>query len=369
MLDRLALLPWLTGVSLQSSVRATDLVNFTIGAIFVGDEACTVIDRLTPRTMILLTAPAILVVGLVGWFGFVAPERSEASALQVQIDAMQTRLEIAEKISLDPNKEERAVQLRQLEIAMPQETRVAMPQVLRQLSEAARKANVRIRGVTPSPAVARHGYQVVPISLTVDGRYFGIANFLELLRTQAILKDDSRRCLRASLRRGLRHLSEPARRAPRAVPPTWARRRLSTRTRTCRRRRRRGDADRNARHDRSGERDGRLMASIATRRKERVAASKKKRKTIFVVVGAIALVAVLVIQVPRTLDLLSSDATAVAPVAPAPATPTTPKPPARPARLLDGTRRRRIRSRRESWRAAIPRPARCPPRPVLATPS
>ena len=37
-LDRLALLPWLTGVSLQSSVRGDDQVNFTIGSIFIGDE-------------------------------------------------------------------------------------------------------------------------------------------------------------------------------------------------------------------------------------------------------------------------------------------------------------------------------------------
>ena len=144
------------------------------------------IDRMTPRTMILLMALAVVVVGLVGWFVFVTPERTEAASLQTEIELMQTRLEIAEKISADPNKLERQVALRQLETAMPEETRVAMPQVLRQLSEAARKANVRIRGVTPQPAVALTGYNVTPITLTVDGHYFGIANFIELLNRQAV---------------------------------------------------------------------------------------------------------------------------------------------------------------------------------------
>ena len=79
------------------------------------------------------------------------------------------------------------------------------------------------------------------------------------------------------------------------------------------------------------------MASIATRRKERVAASKKKRKTVLVVVGAIALVAVLVIQVPldprpALVGMLPS----VSRLHLLLRLRATPKPPAEAARLLEG---------------------------------
>jgi hypothetical protein len=71
---------------------------------------------------------------------------------------------------------------------MPEQ--VGMPQILRQLSVAAESAGVRIEGVTPAAPAAVAGYQAVPISLAIDGQYFGIANFLQLLRTRAEAKGE-----------------------------------------------------------------------------------------------------------------------------------------------------------------------------------
>jgi hypothetical protein len=71
------------------------------------------------------------------------------------------------------------------------------------------------------------------------------------------------------------------------------------------------------------------MASIAKRRRERLDAAQARRKKIFVVIGLFALVVLLAIQGPKTLDLLSSETVDVAP-APIPATTpatTTPAPP------------------------------------------
>lgn len=140
-------------------------------------------DRLTARSAILLSLAAVLVVGLVGWFVFVSPQRSEAASLAEEITAMQVRLDLAERVKQSDNPEERAVQLRRLEIVMPAEPR--MPQILRQLDDAARAARVRIDGITPSPAVPTGGHQTIPISLAVDGHYFPVASFLQLLRTRA----------------------------------------------------------------------------------------------------------------------------------------------------------------------------------------
>lgn len=141
------------------------------------------IDRLTARSAILLAVISVLLVGLVGWFAFVSPQRSKAASLEQEIAGMEVRLDLARRVKRSDRPDERIIELRRLEAAMPQE--VAMPQILRQLSAAARSARVRIDGVTPSAPIPTGSYQAVPISLAVDGHYFGIANFLQLLRTQA----------------------------------------------------------------------------------------------------------------------------------------------------------------------------------------
>ena len=142
------------------------------------------IDRLTPRSAILVAAVFILLVGLIGWFVFVSPQRSEAASLGVQISEMEVRLALAQRVINGDDPEERRVQLQRLRIAMPPET--GMAEILREVSAAARASRVRINGVTPSAPAAAGGAQAIPISLNVDGiGTDGIRNFLERLRSQA----------------------------------------------------------------------------------------------------------------------------------------------------------------------------------------
>lgn len=79
------------------------------------------------------------------------------------------------------------------------------------------------------------------------------------------------------------------------------------------------------------------MASVAQRRRTEAAAGKERRKKIFAILGICVLVVVGVIQVPKTLDLLSSDTAA----APAPAPSITPgatlQTPPHALRLLRGS--------------------------------
>jgi hypothetical protein len=65
------------------------------------------------------------------------------------------------------------------------------------------------------------------------------------------------------------------------------------------------------------------VATIAQRRRGQAVAAKNKRKKIFAILGLCALVVLLAIQLPKTLDLLSSDTPAAGPVA-APDVQTTP---------------------------------------------
>ncbi len=59
-----------------------------------------------------------------------------------------------------------------------------MSQILRQLSWAAKSTRVRVNSVTPAANAPLTGYEAIPMTLVVEGRYLGITNFLGLLRTQ-----------------------------------------------------------------------------------------------------------------------------------------------------------------------------------------
>ena len=66
-----------------------------------------------------------------------------------------------------------------------------MPQVLRQLLGAGNRADVRLDSVTPQPATAGAGYEMVPMDVVVTGRYFPIKRFLHRLRMQTRVLGDT----------------------------------------------------------------------------------------------------------------------------------------------------------------------------------
>ena len=80
------------------------------------------------------------------------------------------------------------------------------------------------------------------------------------------------------------------------------------------------------------------MASAAKRRAQ-AAAGRERRKKIFVIVGICIFVILLAIQLPKTLDLLSSDTVAVAPVTAPPAPPAAPVPAATETQTAPSTLR------------------------------
>ena len=145
-------------------------------------------ERVTGRVALALSAAGLLLVLLVGWFGVVAPQKSKAAELSVQIDEAATRLQIAQDVVRGPALQESNAELATLKVAIPDE--VKMSGVLRELSRASAKARVRVTGVTPQAAVASGGTDVVPMSVTVDGRYFAIREFLRLLRAGADMQGE-----------------------------------------------------------------------------------------------------------------------------------------------------------------------------------
>jgi Tfp pilus assembly protein PilO len=139
------------------------------------------IDRLSKRTALAIAVVGVLAVVLVGWFALVSPQRSKATELDGKIGESRTALQLADSLTRGGQQRQTAAEARVLVRAMPNETQ--MSQVLRQLSSAAKSSRVRVNSVTPSAAAPLAGYEAVPMSVVVEGRYLGIANFLGRLRT------------------------------------------------------------------------------------------------------------------------------------------------------------------------------------------
>ena len=140
------------------------------------------LDRLSNRTALIGASVAVLAVALLGWFAVVSPQRSKAADLETKITESQTALQLAEALNRGDARRSSVKEARQLAKAMPDETR--MSQILRQLSWAATRTRVRVNSVTPQAAAPLAGYEALPMTVVVEGRYLGIANFLGLLRTQ-----------------------------------------------------------------------------------------------------------------------------------------------------------------------------------------
>ena len=144
------------------------------------------IDRLNGRTSVAIAVVGLLLVVLVGWIGFVSPQRSKAADLAVEISDTETQLAVAQTLVQGPQLSRSKAELATLRTAIPDELR--MSQLLRQLSKAAAEGQVRILGITPQPASKVGVADVVSMSVTIEGRYFAIRQFLRLLRSRADIK-------------------------------------------------------------------------------------------------------------------------------------------------------------------------------------
>ncbi len=190
-LDRLASLPWLSNVTLVSTVNGG---THTVPRRHVHrhrrlqpERRCEMIDRINGRLALLLAIPGLLILVLAGWFVFVSPQSSKAAALDTQIGDANVQLATTQSFMRSPAARQSVADLRRLSRAIPDD--VEMSEILRQLAWASRVSGVRINSITPSQPVPSTGAQAVPIALTVKGRYFRLAKFMHLLRLEAGVKD------------------------------------------------------------------------------------------------------------------------------------------------------------------------------------
>jgi Tfp pilus assembly protein PilO len=136
---------------------------------------------LSARAFALAMLATAVVVAGAGWFLMIAPKHHKASTLATEIQSAQAQLSAARQAVAKAKAAQRPV----LEAALPSE--LQMPEILDQLNALATRADVRLDTVTPATAVAGAGYYAEPLSVVVEGRFFGVQKFLQLVRNQVSL--------------------------------------------------------------------------------------------------------------------------------------------------------------------------------------
>jgi type IV pilus assembly protein PilO len=133
--------------------------------------------------LIAIILGGILVVGFAGWFLLVRPQGAKLEDLKRQTADAQARIDAynqqvaaarsAPKIEI--------ADVYRLAKAMPDRT--DMPDLVLELSQLARDTGIRFDSIAPQPTANLGAYQVIPISVTFNGNFYNLADFLYRLRS------------------------------------------------------------------------------------------------------------------------------------------------------------------------------------------
>jgi len=125
----------------------------------------------------------VLVFGLAVWFLLVHPQggklnnlKREGTDVQEKIDAYHQQVAAARST---PKIE--VADVYRLAKAMPNKT--DMPDLLLELSQLARDTGIRFDSISPQTVAAVGSYSVLPISVTFNGNFYNLADFLYRLRS------------------------------------------------------------------------------------------------------------------------------------------------------------------------------------------
>ena len=139
--------------------------------------------QLSPAALIAIVVGSVLIVGLAGWFLLVRPQGGKLDELKTKTAEAQQRLDAYNQqvaAARDAPKIEVADVYR-LAKAMPD--RADMPDLVLELSQLARDTGIRFDSISPQTSAVIGSYTVLPISVTFNGNFYNLADFLYRLRS------------------------------------------------------------------------------------------------------------------------------------------------------------------------------------------
>jgi type IV pilus assembly protein PilO len=139
--------------------------------------------QLSQNALIGVIVAGVVVFGLAAWFLLVHPQSGKVSNLKRQAQDVQEKIDAyhqqvtaarsAPKIEV--------ADVYRLAKAMPAKT--DMPDLVLELSELARDTGISFDSISPQPVAAVGSYSVLPITVTFNGNFYNLADFLYRLRS------------------------------------------------------------------------------------------------------------------------------------------------------------------------------------------
>lgn len=140
-------------------------------------------SKLSQNALIGIIVAGVLFFGLAAWFLVVHPQSGKVSELKKQSADVQEKIDAyhqqvaaartAPKIEV--------ADVYRLAKAMP--TKTDMPDLVLELSQLARDTGISFDSISPQTVAAVGNYSVLPISVTFNGNFYNLADFLYRLRS------------------------------------------------------------------------------------------------------------------------------------------------------------------------------------------
>jgi Tfp pilus assembly protein PilO len=144
---------------------------------------------LSPNALKALAAAAVLVYALALWFLVVSPKRSDAARARDELTAAETRLASARQAAQRPV--ERGVHVADvLRLAKAMPSSADQAGLVLELSRLAERSGLELRALTPTdPTAGTDGVALIPVTVSVEGRFRQITRFLSRVRTLVVVRN------------------------------------------------------------------------------------------------------------------------------------------------------------------------------------
>ena len=132
---------------------------------------------------------AIAILAAVGYMLVIRPKRAEAGRLDEQIAEMQMKITAAELASR-PQQQASTIKVADVfEVSKAMPDTDDMPGIILDLNAVAGATGIQFLSIQPSAATPKTGYSAIEISLTFEGNYFDLTDFLFRLRNLVTVRD------------------------------------------------------------------------------------------------------------------------------------------------------------------------------------
>jgi Tfp pilus assembly protein PilO len=146
------------------------------------------VKREVPFTLVL--AGALVIVLVVSYMVLIRPKRAEGARLDEEIAELETKIAVEARRTTGPRQAEvriNVADLFRLAKAMPDED--DMPGIILEVNSIASSAGIEFLAIQPQAPVAAGAHRALPLTLTFEGNYYDLTDFLYRLRTLVTVKD------------------------------------------------------------------------------------------------------------------------------------------------------------------------------------